>query len=219
MAPHLRQAPTAGSGSAPVARIGAIAAATLVGAGVAAQLIDYGLYDLRIRALDSNAEGAILELLGDAALLGAAVAAWFLAMWAPRRAAKVALSVVLTFLAVDRLVGLHEHVPHWRVVYLPILVATLVGLAAVARDLKPAAVRLLIGGVVLLSASLVLHELGEWLMARLGAVPDGWVYQVKLAVKHGTEASGWLLVALGLAHGQRGRGCAVMRHSGRGTRR
>jgi len=214
---QLPAAPARGPAREPAARFGAFAAAALICAAVATQRVDYGVYDLRVRALDSNADGAILERLGDAALLAAAVAAAFLAAHPPRRATTVGLSLLLAFLAVDRLVGLHEEVSHWRVLYLPIVAATLLALAAVAGDLRPAGVRLLLGGILLLAFSFVLHELGAWLMVRLGAAPDGWAYQLKVGVKHGTEVAGWLLVALGIALG--GRASTITRHSGTGTRR
>ena len=65
---------------------------------------------------------------------------------------------------------------------------------------------MLLCGIALLAASLALHEIGGWLMDRLGVVPDSWAFQIKLALKHGTEAAGWFLVALGLATAWRSRG-------------
>jgi hypothetical protein len=188
-----------------VTRVGAVAAAGIVVAGVAGQLTDYGLYHLRIRALDSASDGAIIGLVADAGLMGACAGAWLLALRRSPRAAEVALSSALTFLALDRVLGFHEHLSQWRLVYLPVLGATVLGLAVVGARLERVAVSVLVAGVLLLSFSLFLHELGEWLMTRLGAAPDSWLYQLKVGVKHGTEAAGWVLVALGLGHGARTR--------------
>jgi hypothetical protein len=47
----------------------------------------------------------------------------------------VVLPPLLTFLTVDKVVRLHDHIPHWLVFYLPVLAATFVAAAAVARGL------------------------------------------------------------------------------------
>jgi hypothetical protein len=182
-------------------RTGTIAAATIVVAAVGAQLLDYGVYDLRVRALDSNADGSLVELLTSAALLGAAVAAWLLARRRVGQAAEIAVAGGLTLLALDRVLGIHEHVPHWRLTYLPILGATALGLVVVARRDEGVAMTAMAGGLLLLGCSLFLHELGDWLAARLGAAPASWPYQLKVGLKHGTEAAGWVLVCLALCHG------------------
>ena len=185
----------------PLVRTGTIAAGTIVVAGVGAQLVDYGVYDLRIRALDSNADGSLVELLASAALIGAAVGAWLLALRRTGRAAEIALAGALTLLALDRVLGLHEHVPHWRLTYLPILGGTALGLVVVARRDEGLSVTAMVGGLLLLGCSLFLHELGDWLAARLGAAPASWPYQLKVGLKHGTEAAGWVVVCLALGHG------------------
>jgi hypothetical protein len=143
------------------------------------------------------------ELLGDVALIAAALAAWRLAVRHRGRRAPAALAVLLTFLALDHATGLHDRVPHWRLVYLPLLAATFLALVVVADGGSSAGRRLVLTGLVLLGGSLVLHEIGGWLIARAGAAPDGWVFQLKVGVKHGTEVAGWVLVALGLIEGRR----------------
>jgi hypothetical protein len=155
------------------------------------------------------------------ALVAACAAAWLLALRRSLRAPQVVLAALLTFLGLDAVLGLHEHVAHSRLVYLPILAATVLAIGVVAAaGLERVAVRVLIAGVLLLSASLVLHMLGEWLMARLGATPESSVYRLKVGLKHGTEAAGWVLVALSLGHGaiRRPRGRGLTRRAGMPTR-
>jgi hypothetical protein len=180
--------------------LGASAVAGILVFALASQLVDYGFYDLRLRLLDANEETGILGLLGQAAIIAAAASAVSVAARF-REAAPVALAMLLTFLAIDHMTKLHEEVPHWRLAYLPPLAVTFLALAGVARGPVRASRSLLACGVALLAASLALHEIGEWLMERLGASSDSVTYQLKLAVKHGTEVAGWLLVALGLARG------------------
>jgi hypothetical protein len=182
------------------------ATVVIVLAGVTAQFIDYAAYGLRIDALNSNDDGGIFGAVGDAALVAAAIAAAVrLAGPRPRRAASVALPVLLAFLALDKIARLHDHVPHWPVAYGPILALTFIALVAVARPAPLATRRLVAAGLVLLTASLVLHFFGEAVLNRLGASPAGWAYQIKATTKHGAEVAGWLVVALGLATGARER--------------
>jgi hypothetical protein len=217
---RLARQPLAGpSGRHRVVSIGTIAAGTIVVAGVAAQLVDYGVYDLSVRALDSNAEGSVVERVADAALLAASVGAWLLARQRARPAAEIALAGALTFLALDRLLGLHDHVAHWRLLYLPILAGTALGLLGVARRNDRVAVTLLVAGLLLLGCSLLLHELGDWLAARLGAAPNTWLFQLKVGLKHATEAAGWVLVALALLGPRRCRPAARIGAARRGPPR
>jgi hypothetical protein len=139
-------------------------------------------------------------LIGQAAILAAAASAVSVAARV-RAATPVVLAILLTFLAVDHMAKLHEEVPHWRLAYLPLLGVTVLALAGAARGPVRGARALLTCGVALLAASLALHEIGGWLMERLGVASDSVAFQVKLDVKHGTEVAGWLLVALGLARG------------------
>ena len=180
--------------------VGATAVAAILVFALASQLVDYGVYELRLRWLDSNEETGVLGLLGQAAIVAAAASAVWVAARV-REATPVVLAILLAFLAVDHVAKLHEDVPHWRLTYLPLLAVTLLALAGVARGPVRGARALLTCGVALLAASFAIHETGGWLMERLATGSDSVAYQVKAAVKHGTEVAGWLLIALGLARG------------------
>jgi hypothetical protein len=185
-------------------KAGIVAVTAVVLAGTAAQLIGYGLFHGRVPALDSASDGGLFGLVGDISIATAAVAAWaVLVRVRPLRAATVALPPLLSFLTVDKLVRLHDHIPHWLLFYLPVLAATFVAVAVVARRLSPRCLRLTAIGLVLLIGSFGLHQYGEWLLHQLGGSDGGWMFQVKAVVKHGLEVAGWFVIALGLAVGLR----------------
>jgi len=204
MAPERSGPGRPGPALSPSESVGVAAVAVILVLALASQLLDYGVYDHRVRALDTSSETGMVGLLGQGATFAAAASAWFAAIRL-RRAAPTALAVLLTFLAVDHAAQLHEEVPRWRLAYLPLLAVTFLALVAMARGPASGGDRLLIWGVALLAASLALHEIGGWLMVRAGVASDSWVFQIKLGVKHGTEVAGWLLVALGLATAWRAR--------------
>jgi hypothetical protein len=187
-------------------RAGVAAIVVIVAAGTAAQLIDYGFYDLRIAALNSAEDGGVFGVVGDLSLSAAALAAWLvLVRTRERTATTFLLPPLLTFLAVDKAMHLHDHIPHWLVLYLPLLGLTFAALVSVARRLPAPESRLVWSGLVLLAVSFVLHQYGDQLLQSFNASITGWAYQIKAVVKHGAEVAGWLLVALGLVAGTEGR--------------
>jgi hypothetical protein len=186
-------------------RTGLAATAGVVLAGTATQLLGYALAGSRVGALDSAADGGVFGAVGDASLAAAPAPAWaVLARERPRGAATVALPALLTFLAVDKTFRLHDHVPHWLLFYLPLLLCAFVCLVAVGRTLSPRCRRLIMAGLALLVGSFLIHLYGELLLAAVGAsTTTGWPLQTKAGVKHGSEVAGWLVIALGLAAGLR----------------
>jgi len=175
----------------------------LVLAGAAAQLADYG-FGLGPGPLDSSADGGVFGVVGDLALASAALAAWATLGRARARTHVVSvLAVLLTFLAVDKALSMHDQIPHWPAYYAPVIVAALVALVAVAGDLSRRSLRLMAAGLLLLGAAFVLHFTGETLLDKLHASHSGWAAEVKAVVKHGAELAGWLIVALALMVGVR----------------
>ena len=184
--------------------VGIAATTGVVLAGTAAQLIGYGLFHGRVPALDSASDGGLFGLVGGISITAATLAAWIVSVRVrPLTLAMVALPPLLTFLTVDKVVRLHDQIPHWLLFYLPVLAATFVAAAATARRLSPRCVRLTAVALALLIGSFLLHQYGEWLLDHLVGSATGWWFQVKAVVKHGLEVAGWLLVALGLAVGLR----------------
>jgi hypothetical protein len=204
---------TAGDiGTNRLTKFGVIVTIVVVLAGSAAQLTNYGFFDQRFPALDPGSDGGVFGAIGDVALAAAAFSAWVLAARVrSARSVAVALAVLLTFLAMDKVARLHDHIPHWLAFYLPVLVASFVCLVAVARAYsgRPQVhadrgagrhvVDRLIGAGLLLVFSFFLHVFGKRLLLDLGLSDTaGLAYQIKAVVKHGTEVAGWLLIALGL---------------------
>jgi hypothetical protein len=180
-------------------RLGIGITVVVVLAGSAAELINWGFFGERIRALDAASDGGVFGTIGDIAQAAAAVSAWVLtARVRSARPMAPVLAGLLTFLAVDNVVSLHDHIPHWLVFYLPLLAATFICLIVVGRG-RAGVDRLIGAGLVLLVLSFVLHLFAERLLLDLGAgSPTGLAYEIKAVVKHGTEAAGWLLIAVGL---------------------
>jgi hypothetical protein len=180
-------------------------AATLIVvlAGAAAQLADYGFH-LGPGPLDSSTDGGVFGVVGDLALASAALAAWGTLgrARAPTHAVAI-LAVLLTFLAIDKALSLHDHIPDWPAYYVPVLVAALVALVVVARELSRRSLRLMASGLVLLGAAFILHFTGETLLDKLHASHSGWAAEMKAVLKHGAELAGWLIVTLALVVGVR----------------
>jgi hypothetical protein len=193
--------------SAGTGRLIAVGIATTTGivfAGTATQLIGYGLFHGRVPALNSASDGGLFGLVGNISIAAATLAAWIVLLRIrPRNIAMVALPLLLSFLTIDKIFRLHDHIPGWLVFYLPVLAATFVVIAAAARRLSPRCFRLTAIALALLVGSFLLHEYGEWLLSHLGGSTTGWMFQVKAVVKHGLEVAGWFLIALGLAVGLR----------------
>jgi hypothetical protein len=185
-----------------VRAIGVGAIVVVVAAGAAAQFLDYGLH-LDIAALDSNDDGGAFGIVGDLALASTAVAAWrmqrSLRDWGPLCAA---LAPVLTFLAIDKTLRLHDHISAWRLYYAPLLLLAFIALLKVADRLPAPTARLIHVGLVLLVVAFGLHLTGHALLDRLGYPEDSWADQIKGVVKHGAEVAGWLSVSLGLTLGR-----------------
>jgi len=181
------------------ARLGIGITVVVVLAGSAAELINWGLFGGRIRALDAASDGGVFGAIGDIAEAAAAVSAWVLtARVRPARPVAPVLAGLLTFLAVDNVMSLHDRIPHWLVFYLPLLAVTFICLIVVGRG-RAGVDRLIGAGLVLLVLSFVLHLFAERLLLVLGAgSPTGLAYEIKAVVKHGAEAAGWLLIAVGL---------------------
>jgi hypothetical protein len=172
----------------------------VVAAGSAAQLIDFAFFDLAIGALDSAEDGGVFGVVGDLAATGAAAAAWVLMFRArPARPAALALPPLLTLITLDKVFRVHDHVPHYLIVYAPALAATLLGLLAVARRAPRRYARLLGAGLGLLVVTFVLHVTGGRVLLELGLTDDPWAHQIKAVVKHGCEVEAWFLLLIGLA--------------------
>lgn len=169
--------------------------------GGVTQLLNYAL-DLGIGPLDSSMDGGIFGVVGDVSAAAAAAASWLaLVRLRPRTPAIVGAPPLLTFIALDKVLRLHDHIPHYLVVYAPLLVGAFVCLVRITRRLPRSEARVLWFGLALLALSFALHLVGEQILLRSGLDGSGWATQVKAVVKHGSELEGWLLIGIGLTLG------------------
>jgi hypothetical protein len=83
-------------------------------------------------------------------------------------------------------------------VYLPLLAAVFVGLAAVARGMRPALRRLIVLGLSLLVAAILL-EMASPLLFAVGYDHGELGYELEAVIEEGAELGGWMLIALALA--------------------
>jgi hypothetical protein len=175
---------------------GAVVVAVLLASELATHLVDYGVYDLRVRAMDANLGSSPVAWASPTAIAIALVSAWVLA-----RRGRVSWGLVAALAVVLPLGTRHlgESLPHWQFILLPPLGLTLFLLWREAQRLDPLASGSCRAGCVLLVLAFVLHVFGGAALRGLGVAVLSWPYQVKVSLKEGIEISGWLLVANGLA--------------------
>jgi len=167
---------------------------------MATQLLDFTAWNLRVRALDASYEWSWSHVASTTCIaIGTVlcVAGAIRAGAGGRRRAWRAAGVLMAVLLADNITRLHEHVPHWPVVYAPLVVGLGVAMAAVAAG-RPGA-RLVHAAVALLCLSLVIHVAGPKAVSALGWSPTSLAFQVKVGLKEGTELAGWVLLLSGLA--------------------
>lgn len=177
--------------------------------------------DGRYRHLDVDTEWNAWSWAGSAAIFGAATAAYVCAFTFRRRPRLLGLLAVwFAFLSLDDVVEVHERLGIrlgnatglaggeeagrlWVIVYLPALVASLVALVIIARELLEPRVRNLLHGGLLLLAGAVAAEIVGAGTRRLGD-SFTWVHVVDVAVEEAAETTGWMLLAVALFAGALG---------------
>jgi hypothetical protein len=176
-----------------------VAAAGLV-AVVVTHLVDFGADDLRIRLLNANSDASWSHLVVAATLVAATAVA--IAGATQSRAGWrlcTGLAAILAFLSISEITTLHAEIDRmsWgKLVYTPLLLvlcACAWGLPGLGRG------RLVLRvGFATLVLSFAIHVFGPHVVHALAFNNGSWAYQIKVALKQGTELAGWLLVLLGL---------------------
>lgn len=175
-----------------------LAAAGVLAVETTTHLFDFGVYDLRITFLNSANEHSYSHWLATLAFAAGAVFGGVGAARASsRRAAWWSICGIFGFLFVDAVFRLHDHIGFWPVLFAPILIGLAIALALVAKGTDQAVVVYV--GLALLFASLGIHVFGPSVVRALGWAPAGWAYQVKIALKEGSELAGWVLLVPALA--------------------
>jgi hypothetical protein len=171
-------------------------------AQIAAQLVDFQLYDLHLRALNANSDASAVAWLTPAGM-AVALAGTLSCLGRPsdgrsRRALFAGLLVVLLVVASARrgAFGGSLSIHRSTLILAPVLVLVLALLLQEARGGDVTSRRLLRIGCALLVSSYALHLLAGTLAAAVGS-EDSWTYQVGSALNEGAEVAGWLAVGLG----------------------
>jgi hypothetical protein len=174
-----------------------VAAAAVAGGVLAVEtaihLVDFRVFDLRYSLLDSGAEWSYSHILATAAFAAGAITGLATAARVRRRRGLwAAAGGLFAVLLADNVTRLHTHIGPWPVIYVPILAGLGIVLVALARDTSLEDTMLL--GLGLLGFSLALHVVGHAAIRAAGWGPTTWGYQIKVAVKEGTELAGWCVL-------------------------
>jgi hypothetical protein len=204
--------------SAPAHVAERILAATLVlaVAGVAVQtavdLFDFWALDREVEALLVDSDLGVFAWASVVATFGVALGAFLLSLVTPERRSLLWLVVaVAAFLSLDDQVGIHERLGNladraeslarweparllWPALYLPLLAALALALAAVARELPRPARRFVLAGLVLLAAAVALEVLSAGVI-RAGHDRGSLLYELEVVLEEGAELAGWILIA------------------------
>jgi hypothetical protein len=195
-------------------RVGVALAVALAALQSIAHLINVFVFDLRIDIVNADSDTGAFAWASSVATFGAALLLSLFAIVRPTRTwPLVALAGAVAFMSLDDMVGLHERVSalgtdlgaiehfariFWPVVFMPLLVATFVGIVGVAAGLRAAPARALLVGLALLVAAIAL-EMASPILFALGSDHGEPAYELEVALEEGVELAGWILVSAGLA--------------------
>jgi hypothetical protein len=175
-------------------------AGVVVIAVMVTNLIDFGVDDPRIRLLDANVDSSWSHRATSAALAAGAVLALLAAVRSTaQRAWWMATAGILILLCLVEISPAHVQVDRLasgKLVYAPLLVVLVICVWRLLGSSDQAA--LMWSGLAALFASYTIHIFGMAVMHALGWGSESWGYQVRAALKEGTELAGWLLVVLAL---------------------
>jgi hypothetical protein len=180
-------------------------AITIAGVGfiavVATHLIDFGTDQLRVGIFNAASDQSWSHLV-VAGMLVVATGFGALATWRShgQRGLWATATAILAFLSIDEVTPLHNHVDDmsWgKALYAPILL--LLGVCLWRLSDRTDQQRILRAGLGILVVSFGIHVFGVHIVHALGWASGSWAYQVKVALKEGTELAGWLLVLVGVS--------------------
>ena len=169
-----------------------------------AQLVDFWVFDLHLRALDDNTDSAsnAFAWVSVVLMLATAITYGRIAMisTANRRLAGW-IAGLLALLVVDNRVHIHDRVAHGKLLFVPIAGAVFVLLWRFSAAQTPLERLLIRGGLGFLFVSFVVHLFGHTILSWGGWHVHDWQYQLKIVIKESSEKAGWVLVLFGgLAH-------------------
>ena len=180
-----------------VISIGVLITLATVIAQTASQSIDFGVFDLGLRVIDSNHHRSVFgaaSLLAQAATVAAIAAR---GASASRRKGWLLLGALVGVLLILRIINAYD-----APALLP-LVAVIVLLFWRLTSDDPARSRAVVwGALLLLGFSFGLHAVVPKVDS-LGSAGNSWAFQIKSMLKHSAELAGWMLLATGVTAGSR----------------
>lgn len=178
--------------------VGISVAAACALAQATAQLVDFWAFGLRIAALNGNTESNAFSWLAGAAMLGTTAAFALSAKFNRElRATSLALVGLFGLLLVDNRIGIHERLPHGKLMFLPLLGCVFALAWKLSASPSGQGRVLLRIGLASLFVSLLVHLIGPSVLAAGGWHTDDWEYQLKVSFKEATELAGWVLMFFG----------------------
>lgn len=175
---------------------GLLVAAVAVTLLAITQLINFGVFNLRIQALDSDFHTSVFGLVSLGAQLAVAAAAGWRGRHAQRhRWAWFVLAVLVAAL------GIVREATTFNAAALAAPLGCVFALVCWLMWRDSGAIRVVVGsGLVLMVVSLALHKVG--IASDSSTASDfTWPYQILTVIKHGFELAGWTLVATGIFAG------------------
>lgn len=173
---------------------GVVIVLVVVIAQIGAQLVDFGIYHLRVGWLNSNRHASVFGAASLAAQGSVAVAAAIRSGAPPRRVTWGLIAILVGILLVVRL-----SVPYSAPLLIGPVAVVFVLLWRSTREEPERVRRMIRTGLWLLLVSFAVHAVGP---AVVSALTDGgtgsWPYQLKGLMKHSAELAGWMLVATGV---------------------
>jgi hypothetical protein len=162
---------------------------------VAGHLVDFRLDDLRVRLLDASQEWSWSHIAATVAFAASAVVCALAARRAraaSRRREWWLLAGLFGILLTDNVTRAHEAVPQWPLLVAPAVACVGVVVVRLARGTP--VLEMAVVALGLLLVSFAIHVLGHALVHSAGWSPQTWAYQIKVALKEGTELAGWMLL-------------------------
>jgi len=192
--------PPAADSAKRVIIVGLALTTTMVTLLAASQLINYGVFDLRLRAFDADHHSSVF---GVASLLAQAAAAAAIAWRGSRverhRWAWFALGALVAGLVLVRAFVTYNT----KTVAVPL--ACVFCLLCWLTWREPRAARTVVwAALILMVTSLLLHQVGLDADV-LNYSNQSWAYQITVVAKHGCELAGWMLLTTGIIAGSKDR--------------
>jgi hypothetical protein len=175
---------------------GLLVAAVAVTLLAISQLINFGVFNLRIQAFDSDYHTSVFGLASLAAQLAVGAAAGWRGWHSERhRWAWFVLAVLVAGL------GIVREATTFNAAALAAPLVCVFALVCWLMWRDAGVIRVVVGaGLVLMVASLALHKVGIASDSSL-ASDYTWPYQILTVIKHGCELAGWTLLATGIFAG------------------